>query len=90
METLIWGFDLLLAVGLYWVAWCALVSVDAFKAIVLFIAFGLLLALAWMRLEAPDVALAEASISAGLTGVLLLTAWRRLRVASEDEQAQDD
>ena len=43
-----------------------------------FIAFGLLLALAWVRLEAPDVALAEAAIGAGLTGALLLSALSRL------------
>jgi multisubunit Na+/H+ antiporter MnhB subunit len=42
--------------------------------VVLFIALGLLLALAWVRMSAPDVALAEAAIGAGLTGVLLLEA----------------
>lgn len=43
-----------------------------------FIAFGLLMALAWVRLQAPDVALAEAAIGAGLTGALLLAALSRL------------
>ncbi len=90
METLIWVFDLVLGFGLIWLAWQTLASADVFKAVVLFIAFGLLLAMAWVRLDAPDVALAEASISAGLTGVLLLTAWRRLFSASEkDEQTRD-
>jgi multisubunit Na+/H+ antiporter MnhB subunit len=47
-------------------------------AAVLFIAFGLLLALAWVRLAAPDVALAEAAIGAGVTGALLLEGASRL------------
>jgi uncharacterized MnhB-related membrane protein len=34
--------------------------------------FGLLMALTWVRLDAPDIALAEAAIGAGLTGALLL------------------
>lgn len=73
-----WAFDTMLGFGLLWLAWRALNSSDLFKAIVLFIAFGLLMALAWVRLNAPDVALAEAAIGAGLTGALLLAALARL------------
>ncbi len=40
----------------------------------MFIAFGVLMTLVWVRLAAPDIALAEAAISAGLAGVLLLDA----------------
>ena len=85
METLTllpWLFDSLLALCLFWLAWRTLASPDLFKAIVLFIAFGLLMALAWVRLDAPDVALAEAAIGAGLTGALLLAALARLQDAS--------
>jgi uncharacterized MnhB-related membrane protein len=32
----------------------------------------------WARLGAPDVALAEAAIGAGLAGALLLATWARL------------
>lgn len=71
-------FDIILGLTLLWLAWLALSSPDLFRAIVLFIAFGLLLAVAWVRLDAPDVALAEASIGAGLTGALLLAALARL------------
>jgi energy-converting hydrogenase B subunit D len=45
----------------------------------MFIVFGLLMALAWARLDAPDIALAEAAIGAGLTGALLLDALGALR-----------
>jgi len=78
LTILSWAFDVLLGLGLLWVAWCALASSDLFKAIVLFISFGLLMAMAWVRLDAPDVALSEAAIGAGLTGALLLAAWARL------------
>ncbi len=72
------AFDVLLGFALLWLAWWALASPDLFRAIVLFIAFGLLMALAWVRLDAPDIALAEAAIGAGLTGALLLAALTRL------------
>lgn len=72
-------FDTLLGLGLLWLAWLLLNSQELFKAIVLFVAFGLLMALAWVRLDAPDVALAEAAIGAGLTGALLLAALAKLQ-----------
>lgn len=87
METLTlfaWTFDSLLGFGLLWLAWQALACADLFRAIVLFIAFGLLMALAWARLDAPDIALAEAAIGAGLTGALLLTALARLKRADQE------
>lgn len=75
--------DLLLIIALLWIAAGCLFCRQLLRAVVLFIAFGLMLALAWARLAAPDVALAEAAIGAGLTGALLLDAagrWRRPRL----------
>jgi energy-converting hydrogenase B subunit D len=73
------AFDLLLVAALLWSAARALTTADVFRAVVLFIVFGLLMALAWARLGAPDIALAEAAIGAGLTGALLLDAVGHLR-----------
>ncbi len=80
---LLWSFDALLGITLVWLAWLTL-SRDLFKSIVLFITFGLVLALTWVRLEAPDVALAEAAIGAGITGALLLGALARLESTPAD------
>lgn len=72
-------FDVVLGLILCGTAISALASRDLFRAIVMFIVFGLLMALVWVRLEAPDIALAEAAIGAGLTGVLLLDTLGYLR-----------
>lgn len=69
-----WLLDGLLALALVVTAVAALCSRNLFRAVVVFIAFGVLMAVAWVRLHAPDIALAEAAIGAGLTGVLLLDA----------------
>jgi len=90
VETLIllsWAFDVTLGCTLLWLAWRTLASEDLFKSIVLFIAFGLLMALAWVRLDAPDIALAEAAIGAGLTGALLLGALAKLDAGKKGSQA---
>ena len=78
MTSLNWLLDGMLASTLLWMAGRALASPDLFRAVVLFISFGLVLSLVWVRLDAPDIALAEAAIGAGLTGALLLSALARL------------
>lgn len=81
--TALRAVDAVLVPMLLAVACAAVGARDRFAAIVLFIAYGLLLAIAWVRLGAVDVALAEAAIGAGLTGVLLLGALARLRGTAE-------
>ncbi len=71
--------DLLLAGAVIALAIATLTARDLFAAIVLFIVLGLLSALAWVRLSAPDVALAEAAIGTGVTGALLLKTLHHLR-----------
>jgi uncharacterized MnhB-related membrane protein len=72
------AFDIILVVLLLGVAIWTIAARDTFAAVVGFVVFGLLLALAWMRLAAPDVALTEAALGSGLTGGLLLGASTRL------------
>jgi len=74
-----WFYDILLIGTLLWLAVRILADVKLFRAVVLFMAFGLLVALAWVRLAAPDIALAEAAIGAGITGALLLDAVGHMR-----------
>jgi multisubunit Na+/H+ antiporter MnhB subunit len=57
---------------------------DTYAATVGFVAYGLLVALVWVRLDAVDVALTEAAIGGGLGGVLLLGAAARLRATEID------
>lgn len=72
------AFDAVLAVLLIGVAWFAVAARGLFAAIMVFVVYGILVAIAWVRLEAIDVALAEAAIGAGLTGVLLVGAMVKL------------
>jgi multisubunit Na+/H+ antiporter MnhB subunit len=90
MSVIEWAFDLTLALTLLVLGWKVLSVPNLFHGIVLFIAFGLLLALGWARLEAPDVALAEAAVGAGITGVLLLyIQWQMEESRPGDERDQE-
>jgi multisubunit Na+/H+ antiporter MnhB subunit len=74
---------LILALGLY-----TTVVRDTFPATVGFIAYGLLLTIAWVQLHGVDVALTEAAIGGGLTGLMLVRASARLRATEARARAE--
>jgi len=84
------GFDILLCLMLLILTWRALTAPHLYQAAIFFIAFGLTMALAWVRLSAPDVALAEAAIGAGLLGVLLVDSLRVFIPKQSDESSDRD
>ena len=73
------AFDIGLALLVLGVAAWTIAARDTFAAVVGFVAYGLLLALVWVRLAAPDVALTKAALGSGLTGRLLVGASTRSR-----------
>lgn len=81
--------DLLLGAILAGLAGPVVFGRHLFRSIVFYVAFGLAMAVVWARLGAPDLALADAAIGAGLTGALMLVAFRRL-VEIDPEQAEDE
>jgi len=70
--------DIELALLIVGVAIWTIAARELFAAVVGYVAYGLLLAFVWIRLYAPDVALTEAAVGGGVTGVLLITAGKRL------------
>ena len=71
-------FDALVALGVLFCAAVALTARDRIASVAAFMITSLLISIAWVRLGAPDVALAEAAIGAGLTGALFLRGARRV------------
>ncbi|MCA9285023.1 MAG: DUF4040 domain-containing protein [Phycisphaerales bacterium] len=81
------AFDLCLMLLLVALAvWTVMVR-DTMSAVTGLMGCGVLLALAWMRLAAPDVALTEAAIGAGLSGLLLIRAAAYEHATEVAEQA---
>jgi len=73
------ALDLGLAILILAVACTTIATREIFGAVVNYVAYGLLLSIVWIRLYAPDVALTEAAIGCGVTGVMLVTAGAHLR-----------
>lgn len=83
MTAMDWAVDGAIILAMLVLAVRVLLTPSIFRAAILFIVFGLFMALAWVRLHAPDIALAEAAVGAGITGVLLLDAARLMRRGRE-------
>ena len=77
------ALDVGLAFLVFAVAAWTVFAPGAFAATVGYVVYGLLLSLVWIRLFAVDVALTEAAIGSGVTGVLLIGAAARLRGAEK-------
>ena len=83
--TILSVFDIGLVVLILGIGAWTIAARDAFAAVIAFVVYGLLLAIAWVRLSAVDVALTEAAIGGGMTGMLMLGAVARLRLAKGND-----
>jgi multisubunit Na+/H+ antiporter MnhB subunit len=80
------ALDLGLAFLVFAVAAWTIFARGAFAATVGYVVYGLLLSLVWIRLFAVDVALTEAAIGSGVTGILLIGAAARMRGAEKEDE----
>ncbi len=48
-------------------------------AVIVFMVYSLMMALLWQQLNAPDMAITEAAVGAGVTTILFILTLRRLR-----------
>ncbi len=68
------SFDLLLLLFLIGAALAVARAKDLFAAAIIFSSYSLVLCLLWQYRGAPDVAMTEAAVGAGVTTVLFLVA----------------
>lgn len=55
------------------------------SAVIIFMSFSIAMSVIWVLLEAPDLALTEAAIGVGITGVLFFLAIKRINAMSRKE-----
>jgi len=86
--TLASALEIFLAILVLAAAIWTIAARGTFTAVVGFVTYGLLLALVWMSLSSADIALTEAAIGSGITGILLVGATARLEVTEKSVAAQ--
>ncbi len=67
LNALLLAFLIVCAVGVAYIR-------DLLSAVILFSSFGLIMAVIWQQLSAPDVAMVEAALGTGVVALLLVAA----------------
>ncbi len=82
MQTL----NLLLVLVLIVCAIMVVRSRDLIAAVVIFAAYGAVMAVLWLLLRAPDVAITEAAIGTGINTVMFLAVISRTKPSKEESR----
>ncbi len=64
----------------------AVLARDLLAAVIIFSVYSLIMALMWQRLQAPDLALTEAAVGAGVTTVLFVVTIFKTRRREEEKE----
>lgn len=74
---------LLLLIGC---AVCVNLTESLLQAVIIFMAYSTIMCLLWILMESPDLAITEAAVGAGVSGMLFLVTLKKLR---QMDAAQD-
>lgn len=51
---------------------------DLLAAVIVYMVFGLIMTVLWLQLNAPDLAITEAAVGVGITGILFVLTLKRV------------
>ncbi len=78
-------FRLILLVGLIVCAAATALTKKPMQAVIIYMAYSIIMSVIWIMLESPDLAITEAAVGAGITSLLLFLTLRRLNLIDQDE-----
>ncbi len=85
------GIEILKIVLLILLIVCA-VSVNITKkllpSVIIFMAYSSIMAVVWILMESPDLAITEAAVGAGISGLLFLITLKKIH--EEDQKVEDE
>lgn len=81
-------FRLLLLAGLVICAVATALVKKPLRAVVIYMAYSVIMSVVWLLLESPDLAITEAAVGAGITGILFFLTLRRIDLIDKDAEQQ--
>ena len=72
-------FSIILVVFLLVCAIAVSFSKNLLISVVIYMAFSLIMAIIWLILESPDLAITEAAVGAGVTSILFFVTLKKIR-----------
>lgn len=68
---------------------CACVSRNLLVSLIIFMAYSVIMSIVWALLEAPDLAITEAAVGAGISSVLMFISLKKIRDLREKEEHEE-
>ena len=56
------------------------------RAVIIYMAYSIIMSVVWLLLESPDLAITEAAVGAGITGILFFLTLRRINLIDKDAE----
>ena len=84
------AIEYILLAGLILCALAANFTKKPLPTVMIYAAFGTIMATIWLMLKAPDLAITEAAVGVGIDTLLFLTAIRKMRLADRNEAEQEN
>ncbi len=88
--TLMEIFRIILLISLIICAVMVNTTKTLLQAVIIFMSYSSIMCLLWVIMESPDLAITEAAVGAGISGVLFLMTLKRLRAEDMDEDETED
>ena len=88
-------FRLVLLVGLVLCAIATALVKKPMQAVIIYMAYSVMMSVVWILLQSPDLAITEAAVGAGITSILFFLTLRRINLIDQDaelsgEQRKED
>ena len=84
------AFKIVLLVLLVVCAVSAAFSKRLLASVIIFMAYSLIMSITWILLEAPDLAITEAAVGAGVSGILFLMTLKKIKRTENEEKEEKD
>ena len=83
-------FIIALLVGLIVCAIATALTKKLMRMIIIYTAYSIIMSVLWLMLESPDLAITEAAVGAGVTGILFFVTLRRIHQIDRDKESEDN
>ncbi len=89
METFVTILRILLLLSLIVCAIATALSKKVMTAVIVFTSYSIIMAVIWLLLRSPDLAITEAAVGAGVNGVLFFLTLRKLHKIDRENEANN-
>lgn len=79
-------FETILLIGLVVCAIAVSFSKNLLNSILIFMSYSLMMAVIWILLESPDLAITEAAVGAGVTSLLFFITLKKIQAMKEEQE----